>query len=203
MAASATAAAQPTPPAANCDVAPDAPLAVVTGSKPANLWKSSVPAMKFAVPAGHPVAIGKRSGDWTCVSHYGTGYGWMLTSALEPVQADPHPSVAAWTGTWTPLGWKRQPRNAVTKLVISAGSAPGMLKVDGKAYWFGAIVKGEHVMHEGGVEGEAQAGGNRLHIVDGGCDVNLSLAGEFLSVYDNGGCGGMNVTFAGVWEKSH
>jgi hypothetical protein len=159
--------------------------------------------MKFAVPAGEPVAVGGRDGDWTCISHYGTGSGWMLTSVLEPIQADPHPPAAAWTGTWTPLGWKKQPSDAVTQLVISAGAAPGTLKVDGQAYWFGRVVKGERVTHEGAVEGEAQPSGNRLHIVEGGCEVRLSLAGGFLNVYDNRGCGGMNVTFTGVWEKSH
>lgn len=194
--------AQPKPPADHCDVPPDAPLALVTGSKAADLWNSYAPSMKFAVPAGNPVAIGKRDGDWTCVSHYGSGYGWMLTSRLQPIQPDLHPPAIAWTGTWTPLGLKKQPRDAITKLVISSGAATGKLKVNGQAYWLGAVVKGERVTHEGGVDGEAQPAENRLHIADGGCEVNLSLIGGFLNVQDNRECGGMNVTFTGVWQKT-
>ena len=91
--------AQPKPPTDHCDVSPDAPLALVIGPKHADLWNSSAPSMKFPVPAGNPVAIGKRDGDWTCVSHYGSGLGWMLTKRLQPLQPDLHPPAAAWTGT--------------------------------------------------------------------------------------------------------
>jgi hypothetical protein len=166
--------AQPKLPAAHCDVPPDAPLGLVTGSKSADLWNSYAPSTKFPVPAGNPVAVGKRDGDWTCVSHYGSGYGWMLTNRLRPIQPDVHPRAADWTGTWTPLGLKKQPRDATTKLVISTGSAPGDLKVKGEAYWFGAVVNGGRVTHEGAVEGKAQPNENRLHIADGGCEVNIS-----------------------------
>jgi hypothetical protein len=194
--------AQSKPPADHCDVSPDAPLALVIGSKDADLWNSYAPSMKFPVLAGQPVAVGKREGDWTCVNHYGSGYGWMLTNRLQPIQTDLHPPATAWTGTWTPLGLKKQPREAITKLVISTGTAPASLKVDGQAYWFGAVVNGERVMHEGAVEGEAQPNENRLHIAEGGCEVNFSLIGGFLNVQDNRECGGMNVTFTGVWQKT-
>jgi hypothetical protein len=195
-------AAQPKPPAGHCDVPDDAPLALVTGSKSADLWNTSLPpATKFAVPAGHPVAVGKRDGDWTCVTHYGSGYGWMLTSRLQPIQPGLHPPAAAWIGVWTPLGWKKQPRGAVTKIVISDRGAPGKLKVEGQAYWFGAVVHGERVQHDGSVAGEAAPSENRLRIVDNGCEVNLTLIGGFLNVQDNRQCGGMNVTFRGVWQR--
>jgi hypothetical protein len=201
-ATSLTLTAQPKPPAAPCDVPQDAPLALVTGSKPADLWNSYAPSTKFAVPVGQPVAVGRSEGDWTCVSHFGSGYGWMLANRLQPVQPDLHPPAAAWTGTWTPLGLKKQPRDASTKLVISAGAAKGSLKVSGEAYWFGAIVNGERVMHDGAVEGEGQPVENRLQIAEGPCEVNLSLVGGFLNVQDNRECGGMNVTFTGVWQKA-
>jgi len=194
--------AQPRPPAGQCDVPEDAPLAMVTGSRPAELWNSYAPAMKFAVPAGNPVGVAQREGDWTCVSHYGSGNGWMLTNRIRPISPDLHPPDNAWTGTWTPLGVKKQPREAVTKLVISTGATPGNLKVQGEAYWFGAVVHGERVMHEGAVEGEAQPKENRLHVAEGGCEVHIALIGGFLHVQDNRQCGGMNVTFTGVWEKS-
>jgi hypothetical protein len=194
---------QPKPPSDHCDVSPGAPLALVTGSGRADLWNSYAPSMKFSMPAGQPVAIGKRDGDWTCVSHHGSGYGWMLTNRLQPIQPDLHPPVIAWTGAWTPLGLKKQPREAVTRLVISTSSAPGNLKVDGHAYWFGAVVNGERVTHEGAVEGEAQPNENRLHIAEGSCEVNFSLIGGFLVVQDNRECGGMNVTFTGVWQKTN
>jgi hypothetical protein len=195
-------AAQDKPPAGQCDVPDDAPLALVTGSKSVDLWKPSPPSVKFPVPAGHPVAIGKRDGEWTCVDHYGTGYGWMLTNRLRPIQPDLHPAAAAWIGVWTPLGWKKQSRDTVTKIVISTGATQGTLKVEGQAYWFGAVVKGERVQHEGAVEGEAQPEENRLRIMEGGCEVNLVLIGGFLKAEDNRQCGGMNVTFSGVWERT-
>jgi len=59
------------------------------------------------------------------------------------------------------------------------------------------------VMHEGAVEGEAQTNENRLHITEGACEVDLALIGGFLNVQDNRECGGMNVTFTGVWQKTH
>jgi hypothetical protein len=191
---------QPKPPSEGCDVPEDAPMARVTGSKPAELW-NSVLSVKFSVPAGHPVSTGKRNGDWTCVSYYGSGNGWMLSSRLEAIQPDLHPPASAWMGTWVPLGVKKQPREGVTKLTISAGAAAGSVKVEGQAYWFGAVVHGERVEHEGSVGGEARPHENRLHIADGGCEVDMALIGGFLNVRDNRGCGGMNVTFTGVWEK--
>jgi hypothetical protein len=194
--------AQPKPPADHCEVSPDSPLALVTGSKDAELWNSYTPSMKFPVPAGHPVAIGKRDGDWTCVSHVGSGSGWMLTDRLQPIQPDLHPPDTAWKGSWTPLGLKKQSPGGTSKLVISPGAAPGSLKVDGQAYWFGAVVNGERVAHEGSVEGEARPNENRLYVAEGPCKVNLSLIGGFLNVQDNRECGGMNVTFTGVWQKT-
>jgi hypothetical protein len=194
--------AQSKPPADHCDVSPDAPLALVTGSKDVDLWNSYATSMKFPVPAGHPVAIGRRDGEWTCVSHYGSGYGWMLTNRLQPIEPDLHPPATSWTGTWTPLELKKQPREASTKLVISTGAAPGSLKVAGQAYWFGAAVNGGRITHEGAVEAEGQPNENRLHIAESRCEVNLFLIGDFLNVQDNRECGGMNVTFTGVWQKT-
>jgi hypothetical protein len=69
--------------------------------------------------------------------------------------------------------------------VISTEAGLGNLKVQGKAYWFGTVVNGERVMHEGTVEGEAQPNENRLHITEDSCEVNLSLIGGFLTVQDN------------------
>ena len=126
----------------------------------------------------------------------------MLTNRLQPIQPDLHPPATAWRGTWIQLGLKKQPRAAITKLVISTGTAPGSLKVEGQAYWFGAVVNGERVTHEGAVDGEAQPNENRLHIAEGGCEVNLSLIGGFLNVQDNRECGGINVTFTGVWQET-
>src|SRR5690349_20457489 len=122
--------AQPKAPAGACDVPDDAPMALVTGTEMADSWKPSPASMKFSVPAGHPVAIGQRAVEWTCVNYYAAGYGWMLTSRLRPIPPELHPAPADWLGVWTPLGLKKQPRDAVTKLVISSEATPATLKFE-------------------------------------------------------------------------
>ena len=78
--------------------------------------------------------------------------------------------------------------------------AGDILDAEGEAYW-----PGKNVMpaNEGAFAGNAKPAGNRLHFGDEpqGCTVDMALAGSFLVVADNHGCGGHNVSFTGIYTR--
>ena len=74
------------------------------------------------------------------------------------------------------------------------------LEAEGEAYW---PSKSTPPANEGAFAGTAKPSGNRLHYGDEaqGCEVDMALAGSFLIVADNHGCGGHNVSFTGVFTR--
>ena len=94
-----------------------------------------------------------------------------------------------WLGTW---------RHYDDKIVLK--HAGDILNAEGEAYW-----PGKNVMpaNEGALAGTAKPAGNRLHFGGGaqGCEVDMALAGSFLVVADNHGCGGHNVSFTGIYTR--
>jgi hypothetical protein len=133
--------------------------------------------------------------------------GFLPSGALSIVPLPP-PKPEDWLGTWT--------RIEEGEITIKA-LAGGKLRVDGEAT-FGArdperVKRG--AVNLGSLEGEAMPKGNTIALGDGHdgtknplsldmggeCLARLRLYGRYLVVEDNLGCGGMNVSFVGVYVR--
>ena len=134
--------------------------------------------------------LGRSRADYVCAFDARTGStGWLPERRVAAHPLDPAPPLAAWLGTW---------RYYDDKIVLKR--AGDILDAEGEAYW-----PGKNVMpaNEGAFAGTAKPAGNRLHFGDGaqGCEVDMALAGSFLVVADNHGCGGHNVSFTGIYTR--
>lgn len=132
--------------------------------------------------------------------------GFLPAHALSIVPL-PVPKAEDWIGTWS--------RTEEGEIKISAAPG-GTLRIDGEAT-FGANDPGRvkrGAVNSGTLEGEATPKGNRIALGDGydgtkslgtvmggECRARLRLYGRYLVVEDNMGCGGMNVSFIGVYVR--
>jgi hypothetical protein len=132
--------------------------------------------------------------------------GFLPSGALSIVPLMP-PKPADWIGTWT--------RTEEGEITIKA-LAGGKLRVDGEAT-FGALDPDRlkrGAVNLGSLEGEAMPKGNTIGLGDGydgtkplaldmggDCQARLRLFGRYLVVQDNLGCGGMNVSFVGIYIR--
>ena len=112
--------------------------------------------------------------------------GWMPASAIEPIPAPPA-KPSSWLGSW---GYDD------AEIDIRAGSQPGRLKASGNAtYGHGQAI------HDGGFDAEAVIEGDRITFDDDICRVSMRIIGPYLVAADNMQCGGVNVTFSGVYRR--
>lgn len=145
------------------------------------------------VTPGDEVVVSRTFGDWVC-SWYQPArgretVGWIQAQRLEVSGADGATQPASWLGAWEFYD---------ASLRVSRGARPGALRVSGEAFWRGANPEN---VHTGEFSGEAVPAGNVLTIGDDVCRVTLRLVGAYLVVGDNKQCGGVNVTFDGVYRR--
>jgi hypothetical protein len=159
---------------------------------------------KSTVRPGDPVIVSKTWKGFGCVwKHPGRGkregeqeqVGWLPLRRLAITEPDRNPPLERWLGRWTAWG---------EPLVVKRGTEPGQLQVEGMAYWPGR----QHPnAHSGRLSGSAKPVGNTLVIDDPTepesvrCRAHLSLVGDLLVVNDNHRCGGLNVSFDGVYQR--
>ncbi|MFZ2280832.1 MAG: hypothetical protein WAW39_23735 [Prosthecobacter sp.] len=145
---------------------------------------------KAYVIAGDRLLVGTEADKWACAyfsGEKGSVTGWVRKGQLNFSQPNSHPNLASWLGDWK-LG-----RNSFS---VQHGEKPGSLTVDGIALW------GEGpAPHTGSVEASAVPARNQVIIKDGPCQITLTLVDEWLIAADNHECGGMNVTFDGVYNR--
>ncbi|HEY4009743.1 MAG TPA: hypothetical protein VGM11_06300 [Acidobacteriaceae bacterium] len=170
-------------------------LAEVATKAPAPTWlacDSPKGCASLTVEPGSPVQIYSTDGEWTCgysEDRHGAGATWFRSRDLRPVKFSLDPPMNAWYGVW---------KGGEDRVVISPARDGKGLHLKGNAVWHG--LNGND--HFGHIQGDAAPTGNRLHYVDDGCVVNLTLAGRFILASDNQGCGGMNARFGGFWTRS-
>lgn len=144
---------------------------------------------KAYVIAGDAVLVGGTSTDWACAAFVGAKVavtGWIAKRQIALTPTNPNPSLAAWIGEW------KSGRNSLS---IQAQSGGG-ISIDGIALW------GEgSAPRTGEVQGETTPAGARATVKDGLCQVTLTLADDWLIASDNRQCGGLNVTFSGVYWR--
>lgn len=142
----------------------------------------------FAV-AGDRLLVGKNRGAWSCAWYPGKRLetaGWVRNGDLT-LQVGPTP--ADWGGKW-------KARNSSG--IINVTGRDGAWTVQGKASsGSGAALR------VGELNGELKVQGGRAHL--GGtraaeCGADLTRAGDFLIVHDNGQCGA-GVRFDGVYAR--
>jgi hypothetical protein len=151
----------------------------------------------FLVP-GDLVALGAKRGAFVCVDSdkgQGARAGWLPAETIEPapLAADP----AQWLGDW-----KR------VEADISILPAKDGLIAQGEAT-FGAL--DPEKVKRGAVRTGAFAGplifkDGQATLVDASavsaCALRLARSGDFLFVRDNRNCGGLNVSFSGVYRRA-
>lgn len=210
--------------AANCfalDYDKNAPIAVakIVGSDAkAHFIKSaaddkSCPAAtqtcerKAYLRPGDVVMTGRAFGAFTCVSYVNAKQkettGWIATSALEPRLPLSAPKMSDWLGKW------HSRRDTMQGDIEITRGKRGSLDVRGEATY--AVTRDNvrtgdfaiddlapnvatHAFVAGGEKPFEKAG-------EGDCAVRMSRIDQFLLVEDNGYCGGMAVTFTGLYQR--
>jgi hypothetical protein len=137
-----------------------------------------------------------------------TVWGWLPASALAIRSAATLPAPARWIGTWD--------RNEAS--ISFAQASRARLKVTGWATWGmndpARVARGG--INTGDIEGTAPLTGDQIAFAMGddgntvpfaearasSCAVQMRRVGPLLLVDDNDNCGGMNVTFDGIYTKS-
>ena len=151
----------------------------------------------YVIP-GDEVIVGARAGNAVCIAkpnRLGDTAGWVTEYDVELLPAPPAP-VSAWVGHW------RQAGGDTIDLALKGGA----LAVSGAACWPscdtppGKLPYGPNV---GELAGDATPAGGQLAIGSpDDCRAELWLVGPYLVVFDNLGCGGLNVTFTGVYQRA-
>lgn len=149
--------------------------------------------------AGDLIALGARLGGFVCVDYdsgKGDRAGWLPADAVEPAPLASDP--AAWLGDWKRAGAD-----------ITIEKTKDGLEATGEAT-FGAqdpdkVKRG--AVHFGSFSGPLFLKDGQAILVDGSdisaCNLRLARSGPFLFLRDNGNCGGLNVSFSGLYRQDH
>jgi hypothetical protein len=158
---------------------------------------------KSYLVTGDLVLVGKTRGAFTCVAYQTPNKptwsnGWMLSSALASVAPMTAPAVSDWLGDWD------QPHAGIE---IKPGGIGGRLQIEGIAAF-----KGAQDVHTGVIEAQVMPDKDSIAFLDdgwfpfatqcdSGCKVRMRRIGQLLLVEDNGNCGGVGVTFTGLYHR--
>ena len=141
-----------------------------------------------AAKPGTEVLINAALPGFSCAyvpSRDGDG-GWISNAdiAVEQPQPSASPPISAWLGKWKYGDTEIDVARKGSQLALS-GSATS---ADG---------------NEGDIDSKVTPRANELHITDNApCEVWMTLVGSYLVVKDNQQCGGMNVSFTGVYTRA-
>jgi hypothetical protein len=151
---------------------------------------------------GDEVIVDRIAGGWACAWYdgkHGTTMGYLREDALELEPAAVEVAPDEYPGHWLQVDGGESPD--FIDIVLSDGK----LIASGEALWFGAKVDGERNVHTGSIDDET------LSLDEGtasfaaedeyDCAATFRLVGKYLLVDDNGYCGGMNVTFDGIYRR--
>jgi hypothetical protein len=148
------------------------------------------------VNPGDELIVNQVADGWACVWYQRTKdavVGWVKSDKLVFQHADSGKDVESWIGMW---------KYSLDVITISSKDGRS-LNVEGRASWQGPIIRGESVLHFGAISGDVTPSNNHAHFSDtDGCTADFSRIGRYLVVADNGHCGGMNVSFRGVYLKT-
>jgi len=136
---------------------------------------------------------GKHACAWFAPEKGSPTIGWLRLADIDRPAMLLDPSENAWTGTW---------KYADNSISISPHKLAGYLNVFGEAIWKGV---GDNV-HVGELNGRFEYKNFVLNYSDGpdesDCKARLNLLAGYLIVSDNLKCGGLNVSFSGIYRKA-
>lgn len=172
-------------------------------------------ARAYLVP-GDRVLVGARRGPYLCATYLAPGGGGRTDAGrsgwlpAEAVAVEPGGTVAPedWLGTWT---------RVEATIRVKPGARPGTLALSGDATW--GSVDPERVrrgaVNMGSLEGTVTPSGDALSFAMGesgtlpvgqgdatACKVWMRRLGPWLVVDDNNACGGLNVSFRGLYRRA-
>jgi hypothetical protein len=152
-----------------------------------------------SVRSGATLLSGHRLGAYVCAFDPVSGdAGYVDAARLKALPVDASPPLKAWVGRW------REGDDVVR--LTAKGSA---LTVDGQAWWPSAHPSTRQFPggpNTGDLSGTATPRGATVTFADDAsdpqaCKATLRLVGADLVVADNQNCGGMNVSFSGVYRR--
>ncbi len=157
----------------------------------------------FLVP-GDLVVLGRRLDAFICVDYWTAQSGrsgWLPAIAVEPtpVLGDP----ADWIGDWKRVEAEIVITNSGAGLRAEGNATYGSLDPDRVKR--GAVNLGDFsgpLDLFGGQATFADKDANPNQPDDFGCRIRMARAESFLFVQDNGQCGGMNVSFTGLYQRT-
>ncbi len=149
---------------------------------------------------GDRVLTAHPAEGWVCIYYLGkkSDYtGWVKEEQVKTLPSSKNPPVKDWLGYWETLGKDN---------IIISEAPDGMLRIEGKAFWFGGKDSlGYDIVHFGEISGTAEPTGNSLTVKDGddgfSCVAKATLVGSYMVVSDNSYCGGMNVRFNSIYRR--
>lgn len=151
----------------------------------------------YLIP-GDEVIVSRNFGKWSCSWYQpkrgAETVGWLETENLEFSELSQNPETKDWLGEWN---YGRE-----SSITIAKSKKSGFFDVKGNSFWNG----GGGNVNVGEIEESVSADGNILKIGEKdteeyACKVTMRLLGRFLVVSDNLNCGGLNVTFSGVYQR--
>lgn len=155
--------------------------------------------VSYLVP-GDQVVLGSTNGGFVCASFVDAKaylhVGWLPSRALAPEPA-PTVNLSDWIGHWVAME---------SDVTIKPAAKPGALSISGDATWGGfdpERVKNGAV-NTGEIAGLASPSGPTLALdetTNSDCKVWMRRLGPYLLVSDTSNCGGMNVSFLGVYTR--
>lgn len=173
---------------------------------------------KAFVVSGDPVIISAQSGDYACATFTGVApkmastSGWLPRAQLkDEAHADPINASAAWAGAW---------RSGDEKQITITAQSGRQIAISGDATYGagdpGRVERGAVNAGQIAATTAVNNGSAAFALDDDGtvkpfdikrpddsdiCRVKLWRLGSYLVAADNVRCGGMNVTFTGVYRR--
>ena len=150
----------------------------------------------YLVPEDEVLISRILNSDWGCAWYTpkkgSPTIGWISMRRLDFLPGGLNLIAQDWLGKWKYFD---------NSIVITKGGG-GELDVKGNALWRGL---GDNV-HIGELDQKAKPTGNILKLGENetseyDCKATLRLVGKYLIASDNMNCGGVNVTFSGVYRK--
>ena len=154
------------------------------------------PHAPYVIP-GDLVIVGARAGNAVCVAkpnRQGDSAGWVTEYQVQP-QPTPPASPSTWVGHWTLPGGDSIDLKAQGAALVASGAA----------CWPACNTSGKlkYGPNVGDLDGKGTPQDGRLSIGSpDDCQVEMWLVGPYLVVFDNLGCGGMNVSFTGIYQRA-
>ena len=119
--------------------------------------------------------------------------GWIPERSIKISQPNARPPLSKWLGSW---------KYSDSEISFTDNKLAAFLNITGDAFWKGL---GDNI-HVGELDGRSAPEGNLLEYSEGDdeydCRVTMRLIGDYLVVADNLKCGGVNVTFSGVYRRA-